>query len=827
MPETFGRYELIDLLGRGGMGEVYRALDTSRDRVVALKLLPDYLANDESFKARFRRESRMAAKLNEPHIIPIHDFGEIDGRLYLDMRMVEGRDLGSVLESNGALPVEVGVEVIAQIAAALDAAHASGLIHRDVKPSNVLLTGTVDDPTTVPFAYLVDFGIARSAVQEGTALTATTATVGTVAYMSPERIGGLPGDLRTDVYALACMLFETLTGRKPFEGEIFAQMYGHMNTPPPKVTDSRPDCPAALDDVVAKGMAKDPDDRYASAGELARAARTAVRTAAAGSSGSAAVAPIVGTSQQTQQVPLLPPPAAPISGTTGSSAVIPTGWAADPTPPPLSAPPDPTPLPPPSGPAYGSVPSAASATSASYIGGGTGFAAPAYSPPTAPTGRSTSEFPSAPNRPPNANRWWLVAAAAAVIVAVSALIIALHNGGQPDAISTSSVSTSHSSSAPAVNLLPTGAAQPAVSWTHFAAFSKFIGTKDADTAGAFKNGNCKIEAAPASDKQVSAIDEVNCTYAGTPGTVTIVRTSAASYVQNYVHELFDAQGYREVLWTVGGVTAGLAAISPSTGTGISNITSTICGLPDYLIQVAAPDRTTMTAQQLHDQFWNVAPFPDAVPPNCNSTYTGVQSGAQAAAGTTTAKDVGDMSPANVKTLLQRGDSTVQVVQVATTTQSSDVMALNQQGTMSFWNDSNDELTKVGSSTYPYAPASLGAPDATGSGALLTGMTDATFIVQGTFSGDGSGNTVAYTNGSAGWGAIKANADGNLAASGQGVQTDGIGLSNGNAFSDGHLETFDCSSTLPLSQCGGNNRVIKFWGWNGTVFTLVGRAGLAK
>src|SRR5581483_792606 len=147
--------------------------DTVRERTVALKLLPDYLAGDESFKERFRRESRLAARLNGPHIIPIHDFGEVDGRLFIDMRLVEGRDLGSGLATRGRLAPEVAVEVVRQTAAALDAAHGSGLVHRDVKPSNVLLSGLSNEPEAVPFAYLVDFGVARSAMQEGSALTTT------------------------------------------------------------------------------------------------------------------------------------------------------------------------------------------------------------------------------------------------------------------------------------------------------------------------------------------------------------------------------------------------------------------------------------------------------------------------------------------------------------------------------------------------------------------------------------------------------------------------------------------------------------------------------
>ena len=265
--EVFGPYRLDSLVGRGGMGEVYRAFDTRRNRTVALKRLPADLAGDQGFESRFRRESELAARLREPHVIPIHDFGEIDGRLFIDMRLVDGLDLATVLGRNGPMPVARAVHVVEQVASALDAAHADGLLHRDVKPSNVLLLPD-------GFAYLIDFGIARD-------LGATTtlgSLAGTVAYMAPERFAGAGrGDHRVDVYALACLLFEALTGRRPFPGDdALAQMYAHANTEPPRPTSVRRDLPAGLDEVVAVGMAKDPAGRYPSAGALAAAARRAV-----------------------------------------------------------------------------------------------------------------------------------------------------------------------------------------------------------------------------------------------------------------------------------------------------------------------------------------------------------------------------------------------------------------------------------------------------------------------------------------------------------------------------------------------------------------------
>ncbi|GAA3230188.1 hypothetical protein GCM10017691_22920 [Pseudonocardia petroleophila] len=268
--EQFGPYRLEELVGRGGMGEVYRAYDTRRDRIVALKRLPAHLAADPDFRARFRKEAAVASRLTEPHIVPIHDFGEIDGRLFLDMRLVTGRDLADVLAEGGPLAPARAVPIVAQVASALDAAHASGLLHRDVKPANVLLTGD--------FAYLADFGVARAVDgSRDSALTATGATVGTLGYMAPERFLGDAVDHRVDVYALACVLFELLTGRTPFAGVTGpALMHAHLSTEPPAPSRLVGGIPTALDAVVARGMAKDPAHRFASAGELAAAATRAL-----------------------------------------------------------------------------------------------------------------------------------------------------------------------------------------------------------------------------------------------------------------------------------------------------------------------------------------------------------------------------------------------------------------------------------------------------------------------------------------------------------------------------------------------------------------------
>jgi serine/threonine protein kinase len=267
----FGHYQLQKLIGRGGMGEVYRAYDTKTDRIVALKVLPHHLAEDATFQQRFRRESQAAAGLSDPHVVPIHGYGEIDGRLYLDMRLIEGRNLGTMLEEAEGKPLGAAfaVNVVEQVATALDAAHSAGLIHRDVKPSNILITER-------DFVYLIDFGLARTAGEKG--LTTAGNTLGTLAYMAPERFEGAQIDPRADIYALTCVLYECITGQRPYPAESYEQQIkGHMVAPPPKPSTLDPKL-SAFDDVIAKGMAKKPVKRYQTAGELAAAARRALET---------------------------------------------------------------------------------------------------------------------------------------------------------------------------------------------------------------------------------------------------------------------------------------------------------------------------------------------------------------------------------------------------------------------------------------------------------------------------------------------------------------------------------------------------------------------
>ncbi|MFE3255816.1 serine/threonine-protein kinase [Nocardia sp. NPDC059091] len=261
---SFGTYRLERLLGSGGMGEVWLARDRTGS-TVAVKVLSAANSADQGYRRRFEREARLGAQLHHPHIVPIRAFGEIDGHLFLEMAYIEGIDLAARLRSGTMAPARA-VEVITQAAEALDAAHAAGLIHRDVKPGNIL-------EHTTGFVYLIDFGIARAA--DSTALTATGLVVGTLEYMAPERFTGTL-DARSDIYSLACVLYEALTRHPPFSGNPAQQMHAHLMSEPPHASQAAPAVPTALDDVIARGMAKNPDNRYASAGEFAAAARAAL-----------------------------------------------------------------------------------------------------------------------------------------------------------------------------------------------------------------------------------------------------------------------------------------------------------------------------------------------------------------------------------------------------------------------------------------------------------------------------------------------------------------------------------------------------------------------
>jgi eukaryotic-like serine/threonine-protein kinase len=267
---TFGRYQLADLIGRGTTGKVYRALDTVAtvaDRVVAVKVLRADLTEDPGFLSQFRREMPTAAGLNNPHVVPIRNYGEIGGQMYVEMPLIDGSNLGRLIRNEGGrlLPARA-VAIIEQVAAALDSAHREGLVHGDVKPSNILVVPPDD------FSYLTDFGMARSA--EATAVGSVGHVPG--AYMAPERFSG-SGDPRADVYSLACVLHKCLTGQQPFSGDSLQEQHAaHLTAAPPRPSMFSPGIPAAFNAVIAAGMAKSPEARYQRASQLAAAARAAL-----------------------------------------------------------------------------------------------------------------------------------------------------------------------------------------------------------------------------------------------------------------------------------------------------------------------------------------------------------------------------------------------------------------------------------------------------------------------------------------------------------------------------------------------------------------------
>ena len=251
-----GDYRIEGIVGVGRMGVVYLAIDRTTGRAVALKVLRADVGVDPVYRARFRREGHLLSQLRHEHIIPIHGMGEVDGELYIATRLVSSTLRSRIL--SGGLSLDEAMKVLASVASALDAAHTIGVVHRDVKPANVLL-----DPG--PQVFLADFGLARD--PDGTALTAPGQVLGTIDYMAPELLDGERVGPATDIYGLACLAYETLTGTVPYLRDTdAATMYAHIVEPPPSACDRRADLPRALDAVLAAGMAKDPDDRPPSAG---------------------------------------------------------------------------------------------------------------------------------------------------------------------------------------------------------------------------------------------------------------------------------------------------------------------------------------------------------------------------------------------------------------------------------------------------------------------------------------------------------------------------------------------------------------------------------
>ncbi|MEV1295098.1 protein kinase [Pseudonocardia sp. NPDC049635] len=407
----FGDFEIRGRLGAGGMGVVFRAYDRRHGGEVALKVLPAALAADRVTVERFRREARAAFELRDPHVVPVHGYGEVDGRLYLSMRLIDGEDLARLLSRRAPLPPVRAAGIVRQAAHALDAAHAAGMVHRDVKPANLLVVEARDD-----FTSLVDFGIARAVGPDpDTALTATGATVGTLGYLAPERLSDSlgPVDGRADVYSLACVLVEMLTGRPPFPGaEPATVLSAHLMAPPPRVTALRPELDPGWDDIVARGMAKRPDERYPTAGALAAAV---TRLA-----GGAPQAPVARTEVPAPARAGAVPPAAPSGAGAPAEAqdrAGAPGHHAPPGPPPYGTPP----APPPNGthrdaaPPGGTRPGAGDASPA---------AAPAATAPADPGPGPTWILPDhdgAAAPPPHRGRG-LVLAIGAALVATAVLV---------------------------------------------------------------------------------------------------------------------------------------------------------------------------------------------------------------------------------------------------------------------------------------------------------------------------------------------------------------------------------------------------------------------
>jgi tRNA A-37 threonylcarbamoyl transferase component Bud32/CheY-like chemotaxis protein len=265
-------YRIEERIGRGGMGVVYRAEHLNLRRRAAIKIIAPDLSESEGFRERFTREARIAAALQHPNIVTVYDAGEVDGLLYLAMQYIEGFDLAAMLRKEGRLRPYRAVDVCRQVAAALDAAHALGLIHRDVKPANVLIEGRT--------AFLTDFGLTKRLDGTHTELTRAGDVVGTIHYVAPEQIEGNPVTARSDVYSLGCLLYHCLTGKVPFERDTdVAVIYAHLSEEPPKLTAVRPELASGLDAVIAKALDKSPDRRFKSCADLINAARAVVDAA--------------------------------------------------------------------------------------------------------------------------------------------------------------------------------------------------------------------------------------------------------------------------------------------------------------------------------------------------------------------------------------------------------------------------------------------------------------------------------------------------------------------------------------------------------------------
>jgi serine/threonine-protein kinase len=334
--ELLAGYRLDEIIGRGGMAVVYRAYDERLGRSVALKVLTPRLGRDDAFRRRFIRESRVAASLDHPNIIPIFEAGEASGLLFIAMRFVQGRDVLTIIEEQGVLPAARACHIVTQVAAALDASHERGLVHRDVKPANMLRDAAAGDDQP-DHVYLSDFGLSKRWLAASD-ITSQGEFLGTMDYVAPEQIEGRAVDGRSDQYGLACSAFEMLSGAPPFRrDETMAIMWAQVSAAPPALTSRRPDLPAAVDPVMAKALAKAPDDRYRTCLEFAHALRSACGGPVHNETELAGLPPV--TTPPLTRSPATPSPVAPLPTVPGSEAPAPAaqpagpgGWPAGPSP---------------------------------------------------------------------------------------------------------------------------------------------------------------------------------------------------------------------------------------------------------------------------------------------------------------------------------------------------------------------------------------------------------------------------------------------------------------------------------------------------------------
>ena len=440
---TFAGYWIDRLIDRGGMGVVYKAMDVDLDRAVALKLIAPEYTEDESAVTRFKTESRLAASLEHPNIVPVHRGGEENGVLYLAMRFVPGTNLRRLV-NRGPLPLDVAADVVTQIAGALDAAHARGMVHRDVKPANILIS----DDTAHTHAYLTDFGLSKRPGSTGN-LTGTGLWVGTADYVAPEQIQGEQIDGRADIYSLGCVLYEMLTGAVPYpkDGDI-AKLWAHISNPPPRASSVRPDLVPALDEVIARATAKDRAERYPTAGEMALAAREAIALQQAQAGGALPPAG-VSTPGPAPSWPGSAPPSAPATPPPTPSP----SWPATPASTPAYASSDMAGLPsPPSAPASVPAPSwpatpasqaappSAAGASEAFAAPPSGVAPPPTGPPAAPSAPQQPAMP--PGRPDHGRRRVIAVGAVALAACAVAGVVLLISGGHDNGKNAATAQTS-------------------------------------------------------------------------------------------------------------------------------------------------------------------------------------------------------------------------------------------------------------------------------------------------------------------------------------------------------------------------------------------------